>query len=1314
MARDPRLRQHREWLAHLQPVGLVVSPGALCDLGYDLDRDAARQKQRLLEDHLEDVPAGDDAIRPGRALRDFDAFAAELLGWPKDRVAGAPGGPELPADVRTHVAEAGETLAPSRAVLQLEPERKPSLVVQLLPRGQKLDEPTPGVKFSLSPQLRMERLLRDTGVAAGLLVAAEELRLVYAPVGESSGHLTFPLYALEEVAGRPLLAAFSALLGPRALVNGSSDVRLPALLRASRAYQNEVSTHLSEQVLHALGELARGFEAADPERRHFGRAVGDDDEHVYGGLLAVMLRLVFLLYAEEQDVLPSDGRFRRAYGVSALYEKLAADAGLHPDTMDQRFGAWARLLALFRIVHEGVRHGALRIPARHGELFDPGRWGFLEGRPYGATRQVGERLEPPRISDGVVHRILKHLLVVDGERLSYRALDVEQIGSVYESLMGFTVKRAKGRSIGVRSNLAVVDLDELLRVPAKDRKKRFSELTDLDNAALLDAVAKAERPEDVVAALGDARRSPLTPYGLVPADGVILEPTEERRKTGSHYTPRSLTAPIVAKTLEPLLLAMGEKPPAERILRLKLCDPAMGSGAFLVEACRQVAAEVVKAWDRDGTRPKGLPADEDVQLAARRLVAQRCLYGVDKNAFAVPLAKLSLWLVTLARGEPFTFLDHALRHGDSLVGLDLAQLQAFHWKRRGNQLTLVSARLRKALDEALGLRQEILALAEPQVGETVEDREKREARKARLLREADEALDDLRVMADLVVAAFFSGKKGREDELERLGRLSDAWLKESGRLPPELREVREALHARLRGRPLHWPLEFPEIFTAERPDPLDADAPNKVAWIDGFVGNPPYAGKNAITEAHGEGYIDWLKEQHEGAHGNADLSAHFFRRAFDLLGEHGALGLVATKTIAQGDTRATGLQHLVRSSGAIHAATRAQKWTGAANVTVAVVHVAKGRLASLPLARVLDGRVVEAIDSRLRAKPERPDPVPLAANEGLGFQGSIVLGMGFTLTPEERAALVERNPRNAERIFPYLGGEEVNSSPTQAHHRYVIDFGDMSEDEAKQWPDLYRRVRDLVKPERDKLADNADGRHRKRFWWQFGRMTPALNVQLLQHRTCLVNSQVSKHLVFARQPTTQVFGHTLYVFLIEDWARFGVMQSRLHEAWAWLLSSSMRGDLRYSAADAFRTFPFPPAGSLAPGGELDRVASALLEARAARMKASNQGLTTTYNRLKDPHETDPDILALRSLHLDLDRAVLDAYGWTDLAVPPYAPDGEAEEAAVTSFAEECCDRLFVLNAERAAEESRAKLRGELSPKAAKKPRAAGKKGAKRA
>lgn len=320
---------------------------------------------------------------------------------------------------------------------------------------------------------------------------------------------------------------------------------------------------------------------------------------------------------------------------------------------------------------------------------------------------------------------------------------------------------------------------------------------------------------------------------------------------------------------------------------------------------------------------------------------------------------------------------------------------------------------------------------------------------------------------------------------------------------------------------------------------------------------------------------------------------------------------------------------------------------------------------------------VDVINSRLRPRPERPDPRALRSNSGCNFVGSYVLGMGFVLTPDERRDLIRNSAKNRQRIFPYLGGEEVNTSPTQSHHRYVINFGAMSLEEAEAWPELLEILRTKVKPERDRLKDNPDGRGRKKHWWQFARYTPALEQAIAPLPRCLVTARVSKHLMFSFQPTDRVLSEATYVFPLESASAFAILQSRVHEPWARLLSSSMGDTLRYAASDCFDTFPFPKPDPKTIHPKLERIGEKLYEARAAYMTDNELGLTQTYNKLKNPACDDAPIHTLRTLHEDLDRAVLTTYGWSDLDVPSFHIVDE-------NFSEEVVDRLFVLNEVRSA------------------------------
>ena len=451
--------------------------------------------------------------------------------------------------------------------------------------------------------------------------------------------------------------------------------------------------------------------------------------------------------------------------------------------------------------------------------------------------------------------------------------------------------------------------------------------------------------------------------------------------------------------------------------------------------------------------------------------------------------------------------------------------------------------------------------------------------------------------------------------------------------------------------------------------------------FDVVVGNPPFLGGTKISTYWGADYLRRLKSTYPGPGGTADLCSYFFRLASKLIGDSGIIGYIATNTIAQGNSRRNGLQMLVNDGWVIYDATRSRPWPGSAAVTVAVVHLAKGSpVQSVRDSLMLDGRAVSAINSRLNPKPERKDPQKLSSNASMSFLGSKIYGQGFLLSPEERDALIAKDKRNAERIFPYIGGEEVNTSPTQDFHRYVINFGQMSLEEASQWPDLIQIVREKVKPERDKLRDNPDGRKLKQYWWQHGRTRPELYQSIQDLPRCLVISLHSKHLIFAWQPQNRVFSHAVCIFSLEQDSLFSVLQSRIHEDWAWLLSSTMRdAGIRYSATDCFETFPFPDQQHLTPNSPLEKIGQQLYEARAQYMVDTDQGLTKTYNALKDPSCSDPRIVQLRQLHEAMDRAVLAAYGWEDVFVPPYCPATPEEEAALEAFSDEVIDRLSVLN-----------------------------------
>jgi N-6 DNA Methylase len=663
------IQAHKDWIGLLQPVGLVVAAPALLSHGIVLNTNArdVSELQYKLAEHVNGNPP---------VLRDLRGMLVAVLDWQDTDIVSDPA---LLEQLTLSLPEFGITVTPTHAVPN--PDGGWQLLIREEPTDTDLDgrSSDDGRGWVASPQTKFERLLRETRVFAGLLSNGISIRLVYAPQDESSGHISFPIANMLTVRDRPILAAFHMLLHVERLF-GAPDSRLSALLNTSRRYQAEVSEVLSAQVLGALYELLRGLSNADARTgcTRIADLARTQPDHLYGGLLTTLMRLVFVLYGEDRDLFPSHDVWQQSYSIAGLFERLRDDAARYPDTMDSRYGAWAQLLAVFRIIHGGARHCALELPARRGELFDPDRFPFLEGRDTATDTP-----RPPHVADGTVWHMLSRLMVLKGERLSYRWLDVEQLGAVYETMMGFTVQLTSGASIAVKPDesggaATIVNLETLLSLPAAkrgpwlkdnaDRKVSPGQDRALRAAATVPALAAAlERVQDLDA-------SPAILSSGMP----VLQSTASRRKSGSHYTPRSLTKPIVETALRPQFLRLGENPTPEALLALRVLDPAMGSGAFLVETCRQLADALVDAWHRHGTTPR-LPPDQDASIYARRLVTQRCLYGVDRNRMAVELARMSLWLSTLARDHEFTFLDHALRWGDSLLGLSLKHIGDLSW-----------------------------------------------------------------------------------------------------------------------------------------------------------------------------------------------------------------------------------------------------------------------------------------------------------------------------------------------------------------------------------------------------------------------------------------------------------------------------------------------------------------------------------------------------------------------------------------------------------------------------------------------------------
>ncbi len=656
------------------------------------------------------------------------------------------------ANLNAALPEHGVTLYPDMAVIDEQRANKPLMLIHAYVQDVDLDATLKRDGWAATPADRMVQLCRATGCRLGLVTNGERWMLVDAPVGAVT---TFASWYARIWNQEPItLQAFVHLLGIRRFFVDESE-QLPALFDRSLKYQDEVTDALGEQVRRAVEVLIQALDKADQDRdRELLRDVKEPE--LYEAALTVMMRLVFLLSAEERGLLLlGDERYEANYALSTLRMQLRKES---EEILERRWDAWSRLLAIFRAVFGGIEHENMRLPALGGSLFDPDRFPFLEGRAKGSDWRT-DTAKPLPIDNRTVLLLLEAIQQFQGRTLSYRALDVEQIGYVYEGLLERTVKRTAE---------VTLELDG-----TKNAKAPWVELAELESALLDGAERLAEllqersgcsasrvhndlaKPVDdmladrlLAACHGDTNlRNRIKPFAhlvrtdpwgyplVYPAGAFIVTTGSDRRETGTHYTPKSLTEAIVTETLTPIAYvgpAEGTpreqwvlKSPAE-LLDLKICDPAMGSGAFLVQACRWLADRLVEAWSQaegsgktvsvDGAvldapdTKEPLPRDTEARtVIARRLIAERCLYGVDLNPLAVELAKLSIWLVTLAKGRPFGFLDHNLRCGDSLLGIHrLDQLTELMMVPTGKgQQRLFGQNIERAVHEAIELRQRL-------------------------------------------------------------------------------------------------------------------------------------------------------------------------------------------------------------------------------------------------------------------------------------------------------------------------------------------------------------------------------------------------------------------------------------------------------------------------------------------------------------------------------------------------------------------------------------------------------------------------------
>ncbi|MFE5045148.1 Eco57I restriction-modification methylase domain-containing protein [Streptomyces sp. NPDC056637] len=1324
-------RQHQEWLDLAEVSGPFLTMPVLLRAWPQLDTLEKDERARLRARHADwqtDTTAGRD---------EWVAYVLRrLLGW-DDALTLREGEDEHHGLDRLtlRVAEHNTEVRPDFALvdpgvdLAAEPDvesaaKRVRLLGITVPTG---TAPTAraggGGDWAAAPADRMARLLRHHGVPLGIVTDGRWWCLVWAPLGGVTTTAVIDSIGWNEAAERNVVRAFVSLLRRRRFFEYEEAETLVGLLKASLAAGEDVTEALGVQVRQAVELLVDAIGRADVRAVENGatglHASGVSAGDVYRGAVAVMMRIVFLLFAEERGLLPADNEvYARSYSARFLRDELKARADEDGETsLEHTTSAWHRLIALFHAVHGGVDHpgSGFHLPAYDGSIFDPEKYEWLE------------RTTPllPIDDRTVLHMLqaVQEVRVGKGKdrevrTLSFRALDVEQIGYVYEGLLSFDGRRATEHMVGLigpdglehevplreleslaaKSGTSVKSLAKAVHEKWKDPKPPATAGQLEKRLAPLGAEAAGEARRRLNAVTKDAALTErLLPFVGILRDDLRGLPTvirngalyvtesSLRKNTGTHYTPRFLAEEVVLHALEPLVYEPGPLQTAdtgewrlkspEQILELKVADIAMGSAAFLVAACRYLADRLIEAWESEGRADAmayragravdavtAADAEQDpVVVEARRQVIEHCLYGVDINPMAVEMAKLSLWLVSMDPGRPFTFLDDRLVAGDSLLGVTrLEQLEAVHLDVEKGDLIGSAAEIDRLVAALADERRAITSIE----GKDLESVGEKRWRLAKVR----EHTDRLRLIGDLVAgAALATCASGRvawyeEEGGERLRDLFPLAAELARRIAPgaEGEGDPEAVGAsvaaaegwlaselpdgNLERVPLHWPLEFPEVFL-ER------------GGFDAVVGNPPFLGGKKLTGAMGEAYREYMVDHlAAGRRGNADLVAYFELRVHALLNGGGQSGLVATNTLAQGDTREVGLDQLAAAGVEIRRAVKSAPWPSASAVLEYCAVWTSKTFVAEEAERALGGAVVPTgISTALNPESREASwAQSLVVNWRVAFQGSVVLGLGFTL-PEKRAReWIAEDERYREVLFPYLNGQDINTHPEHGSDRWVINFHDWPESKAQQYEKAYAQLLAEIKPDAEQRDPKSYAGLMDR-WWQYWRRRGELAAAAEPLDRCIVIALVSKVVMPVMVPTGQVFSHMLGVFAADDLAFLAVLSSAPHYWWALDRASTMKGDLRYTPTDVFETLVRPPLTD-----SLRAVGTTLHAHRRDLMLARNFGLTATYNLVHDAACQDPDIIELRRIHTEIDRATIAAYGWHDLlddtgATPPADP-----------------------------------------------------------
>ncbi len=714
-----------------------------------------------------------------------------------------------------------------------------------------------------NPNYQISYYLQETPPDWGIVTNGRKWRLYYAPTSHKlNSFFEVDLPTILKSGDLRAFTVFYVLFRRQAFCpDVQGECFLDRVYQQSARFSRELGEDIQDRIYDALKVLAQGFLHNDENNLD-----ADDIDYIHDASLVYLYRLIFILYAEseERSLLPIDSKkYERDYSLNqqkiTICEELEKD---YPKYRDYEFGLWEKLDRLFRLIDKGsdnynIPETDFHIPGYNGGLF--------RTNPSKHDRSESRFLQDNRVADSYLAEVIRLISQTDvqtaGEHqyADYSSLTVRHLGSIYEGLLEYDL------GVATEPLVAIDDGEREQWVPQSDFEGNIEEQTTI-------------RPGEVYLKTTGREEAVIRSYK--PAGN-------ERKEFGSYYTPEYVVKYIVEDSLDPVLEDIkedvrNEAPPEEyadrfmqRVFDLSILDPAMGSGHFLTGVVDYLAAEILEAREQqvDDVGVESLSENMDSEWVRRR-VAQRCIYGIDVQPMAVELAKVSLWLNTLAAERPLAFLDHHLKCGNSLVGSNLEEIDELPIETDDEQSSWASwgTSHKEAVEHVIEIFRELLDIEM----EARADVKKMETKYQEITR--DETYQRILSICDVHTAKALGVDIG-SGQIENLARVieddeqwesvtSESWYQDAISLDDKYRFF-------------HWYLEFPQVFYGDAEDELGSPG-----GFDVVLGNPPYGSVD-------DDLTDYFEAKYrDTAEYFIDMFALFIEKGLSLLQENGQFGYI--------------------------------------------------------------------------------------------------------------------------------------------------------------------------------------------------------------------------------------------------------------------------------------------------------------------------------------------------------------------------------------------------------------------------------------